>query len=88
VSLDSGTPQSIRQSLFAYLDSLSPRNISGWDLFAEIQTRTGRNSYPATLLGYAREYSAISGARFDCVDPERSIYRFEPSAKIAGAIVD
>jgi len=79
---------SIRQSLFAYLDTLASRDISGWQLFTEIQARTGRNSYPATLLGYAREYSAISGGRFDCVDPDRSIYRFEPGAKIAGAIVD
>jgi len=79
---------SIRQSLFAFLDDLPPGNISGWELFDRMRERTGRNTYPATLLDYARDYCDLSGASFDCVDAERSIYHYSPSVKVAGAIVD
>lgn len=79
---------SVRQSLFDYLDARPGGPISGWELFEDMARRTGRKTYPATLLQYAREYAELSGASFDVVDHERSIYHFIPGAKIAGSIFD
>lgn len=78
----------IKAHLWAFLDQLGPAKISGWALFDEMHARTGRMTYPPTLLDYAREYADISGGEFRCVDPARSVYKFSPGAKIAGAIVD
>ena len=79
---------SIRQALFAYLDSSPAGDISGWELFEAIARKTGRKTYPATLLEYARDYAELSGAEFACIDQEHSVYRFKPGCAIAGAIVD
>ena len=78
----------IKAHLWEFLDQLGPATISGWRLFDEMVARTGRKTYPPTLLDYAREYADFSGALLECVDPARSVYRFTPGHKIAGAIVD
>lgn len=74
----------IKARLFGVLDSLPERDISGWQLFEMMPG----HAYPSTLLQYAREYAELSGASFDIVDHERSVYHFIPGAKIAGAILD
>ena len=78
----------IKQSLFAILDDLPERDISGWELFHMLADETSRNIYPSTLLQYAREYCKLSGATMTPIDHNRSIYHFIPCAKIAGAIKD
>ena len=78
----------IKAALWAFLDQLGPGTISGWRLFEEMLARTGRKTYPSTLIEYAREYADFSGAAFECVDPARSVYRYTPGMRIAGAIVD
>lgn len=79
---------SIKQDLFEYLDTLDPGTISGWRLFDDIAKKSGRNTYPQTLLEYAREYSRIAGAEFNCIDNQKSIYYFKPGAKVSGSILD
>ena len=79
---------SIRQTLFAYLDDHPAGFISGWELFQDMAKATGRKTYPATLLEYARDYSELSGAEFRCIDNQESRYYYHPGASIAGAIMD
>lgn len=78
----------VKSVLWELLDSFSERTISGWQLFAMMESRTSRATYPTTLLDYVREYCDASGASFECIDQVRSIYRFVPGAKIAGALID
>lgn len=78
----------IKSTLHRLLDHLPAGEISGWRLFDLMYERTGRKTYVETLLKYAREYADASGAVFECVDRERSIYRYDPGARIAGAIKD
>lgn len=78
----------IKAALWNLFDSLTECDISGWRLFDLMYARTGRKTYPQTLLDYCREYADIAGAEFRCIDRERSIYRFTPGVKIAGAIID
>lgn len=74
----------IKQSLFAILDDLPERDISGWQLFAMMP---GHN-YPSTLLQYAREYCQLSGATMTAIDHQRSVYHFVPGVRISGALKD
>lgn len=78
----------VKSRLWQLLDSCGPRLISGWQLHEEIKRETGRWTYPATLLQMCREYADFAGAVFKCVDRTRSVYRYEPGAKIAGAHID
>ena len=78
----------IKAAVFAILDNLQERDISGWQLFNMALSATGRKTYPATLLQYAREYAALSGAEFYPVDAARSTYRYVPGTAINGAIRD
>ena len=77
---------SVRQSLFRYLDEQPSRTITAWNLFDVMEARTGRKTMPATLMQYARDYADISGASLVCINPQESRYRYEPGAKIAGAL--
>lgn len=79
---------SIRQTLFEYLDNRPAGFISGWELFQDMAKATGRKTYPATLLEYARVYATLSGAEFRCIDNQESRYYYHPGASIAGAIMD
>ncbi|MBU1081638.1 MAG: hypothetical protein KKB59_14240 [Spirochaetes bacterium] len=79
---------SVKQVLFEYLDTLAAGSISGWRLFEDIAKRTGRKTYPQTLLDYAREYTELAGAEFNCIDNQKSVYFYKPGAKIASAIFD
>jgi len=78
----------IKQALYEYLDTRPAGMISGWELFGAMLEATNRKTYPATLLEYCREYSDRSGARFDCVDNQKSLYYYHPGIQIAGAIID
>lgn len=78
---------SIRREVFKILDSLPETKISGWKLHEMIYFRTGRMPYPPTLLQYARDYADISGATFECVDPQKSVYRFVPGFGIGKALL-
>lgn len=79
---------SIRQSLFRYMDGQGPRVITGWELFGAMEARTGRKTYPGTLLSYLRDYCDVSGANLECVNPRESRYKFTPGHKISGALAD
>ena len=78
----------IKAALFAILDTLPERDISGWQLFDMATDDTRFCTYPSTLLQYAREYCQLSGATMTPVDHNRSIYHFIPGARISGAIKD
>jgi len=77
---------SVRQSLFAYFDTQGERVITGWQLFAIMESRTGKKTYPETLLGYLRDYCDISAADLECIDATESKYHFVPGYKISGAL--
>lgn len=79
---------SVRQSLFDYLDARPGGPISGWELFEDMARRTGRKTYPATLLEYCRDYAELSGADFRCIDNQESEYYYTPGVKLEGAILD
>lgn len=79
---------SIRREVFKILDSLPEGNISGWKLHEMIYFKTGRRPYPPTLLQYARDYADISGGSFDCVDPQKSVYRYVPGFGIGSARIE
>jgi len=78
----------VKAHLWELLDSMDERKISGWALFEMMQARTGRMTYPQTLLDYVREYADVSGALFVCIDPVRSVYLYRPGFKIAGSTID
>jgi hypothetical protein len=78
----------VKAHLWKLFDSMQASDISGWALFEAMYARTGRKTYPQTLLDYCREYADISGAEFRCVDREKSIYRYAPGVQISGAIID
>ncbi len=78
----------VKQSLFKFMDDQHERDISGWQLFQEMNRRTGYNTYPSTLLKYLREYADISGAGLDCIDHENSKYHYVPGFKIGDAIIE
>lgn len=69
---------SVTQELYKLLDDMKPGRISGWKLYSLMYKRTGRRTYPKTILDMARKYADITGADFLCVDPEKSIYLFRP----------
>ena len=73
-----------KSALFAILDNLPERDISGWQLFDTMPDY----AYPSTLLQYAREYCKLSGATMTPIDHQKSIYHFIPGARISGAIKD
>ena len=68
---------SVTKTVYDFLDSL-PDNyvLSGWALSDEINRRTGRCTYPSTLLDYCRDYCDITGGEWECVDKGKSIYKF------------
>lgn len=68
--------------VFAFMDRQRAGNLSGWALFDAIERRTGRKTYPETILHYVREYAAISGADFDCIDKAKSLYHYTPGIKL------
>ena len=77
----------VKQALFQYLDSCENKNISGWDLYDIISSTHGTQTYPSTLIKYAKEYADISGASFICVDRQTSMYHFTQGYKIESAIL-
>ena len=76
-----------KKELFKLLDSLPECDISGWQLFERMFIRTGKKTYPHTLLNYCREYADISGADFFCIDYQKSKYQYKPFLKISTALI-
>ena len=80
---------SIKQTVFNYLDSIkSPSNFSGWELQQKLKSITGKNTYPSTLLKYAREYADISGSTLKCLDVKESQYSFCRQFSLGNSIRD
>jgi len=78
---------SVTKLVYNFLDNLSDGVvISGWALTNEINSRSGRNTYPSTLLGYCREYCDIVGGEWECLDNQKSIYRFHKGKITIGNI--
>lgn len=75
----------LKAAVYRYLDSLkSPQIIGGWALTDHIAKITGYCAYPTVILKIAKEYAFHSSGAFDCIDRERSIYRFKPGKKVCG----
>lgn len=68
---------SVAKIVYEFLDNLPDGFIiSGWALCDEMTVRSGRHLYPSTLLGYCRNYCDITGGNWECVDNQKSIYKF------------
>ena len=79
---------SITRAVYKFLDTIDKEcNISGWQLYDAINRETGRCIYPTSLLQMARDYADITGADFECIDHQRSIYKFVPNIKLGNAIL-
>lgn len=78
----------IRKEVYLYMDKLPECSISGWQLFTVISVRTGKKTYPTTLLNMCRTYADLTGSDFVCIDRKKSIYHFKPSKiKIGDALL-
>jgi hypothetical protein len=67
----------VSRIVYDFLDNMEDGfEISGWTLTDEINSRSGRHTYPSTLLGYCRDYCDIVGGEWECIDNQKSIYRF------------
>jgi hypothetical protein len=81
--------KSIKKDLFRFLDSIeSPKIFHGWWLQKRMFSITGKQTYPSTLLDYAREYADITGSDFVCLNKALSKYKFERIHKISKAILN
>ena len=67
----------INKLVYDFLDHLGDgAEISGWELAEEINSLSGRRTYPSTLLDYCRDYCDITGGEWECVDKSKSLYKF------------
>ena len=67
----------VSRIVYDYLDELvDGTEISGWELTEQINSRSGKHSYPSTLLDYCRDYCDLVGGEWECVDNQKSIYKF------------
>ena len=78
----------ITRAVYNHLDSLPACEFSGWQLFEAIHEATGRSPYPTTLIQIAREYCDITGGELECIDHNKSRYKFTPCARLGRAIID
>lgn len=79
---------SVTKIVYNFLDNLEDGFvISGWALTNEINSRSGRNTYPSTLLGYCRAYCDIVGGDWECLDNQKSIYKFHKGAVVLGKCI-
>lgn len=76
----------IKDNLYELLDNFPESVLSGWDLFDLMYFRTGAKTYPSNLIKYAKEYCDASGGSFECINRAKSMYRYVPGLKIAGAL--
>lgn len=71
----------VNKIVYDFLDNLADGvEISGWSLTEQINTKSGRNTYPSTLLDYCRDYCDITGGEWKCIDNKKSIYKFHKGA--------
>ena len=67
----------VNRVVYDFLDGLADgTTVSGWGLCEIINSKTGRCTYPSTLLDYCRDYCDITGGEWECVDKGKSIYKF------------
>lgn len=67
----------VTKIVYDFLDNLvDGTEISGWSLTEQINARSGRNTYPSTLLDYCRDYCDIVGGEWECINNQKSIYKF------------
>ena len=67
----------VTKTVYNFLDSLADKTkISGWELFDKINSKTGKHTYPSTLLGYCRDYCDITGGDWECIDRHNSVYLY------------
>ena len=79
---------SVTKIVYNFLDNLEDGFvISGWTLTNEINSRSGRNTYPSTLLGYCRAYCDIVGGDWECLDNQKSIYKFHKGSVTLGKYI-
>ena len=79
---------SVTKIVYNFLDNLEDGFvISGWTLTNEINSRSGRNTYPSTLLGYCRAYCDIVGGDWECLDNQKSIYKFHKGSVTLGKCI-
>jgi hypothetical protein len=80
--------QTLKKIIFNYLDNLTDNIIvSGWELFDYCHSQTMRMHYPSTILKYCREYADITGGEFECMDVQKSIYKFHKGKIILGGFI-
>lgn len=67
----------VTKIVYDFLDNLADGvEVSGWSLTEQINAKSGRHTYPSTLLDYCRDYCSITGGDWECVDKIKSIYKF------------
>ena len=78
----------VTKAVYKYLDSFNSKvELSGWQIFEAIKDITGKWTYPSTLIQMCRNYADITGADFECIDNQKSLYRFIPNVKLGNAII-
>lgn len=76
----------LKHAVYRTLDSYrSSRTISGGAFSDTIARRLGRTVYPTVILKIAKHWAYLSRGAFDCIDREKSVYRFTPGRlKVSG----
>ena len=76
----------LKHAVYRTLDSYrSSRTISGGAFSDTIARRLGRQVYPTVVLKIAKHWATLSLGAFDCIDREKSVYRFKPGRlKVSG----
>ena len=79
----------VTKTVYNYFDNLKDGTIiSGWELFNIINSKTGKKTYPSTLLHMARNYADESGGELECISVKESKYKFHKGYTLGNAILD
>ena len=76
----------LKSTVYRTLDGYkTDRTIRGGEFSDIIVRRLGRLVYPTVVLKIAKHWATLSLGAFDCVDREKSVYRFKPGRlKVSG----
>lgn len=76
----------LKHAVYHTLDAYkTARTISGGAFSDTIARRLGRLVYPTVILKIAKHWAVLSLGAFDCIDREKSVYRFTPGRlKVSG----
>lgn len=76
----------LKSTVYRTLDNYkTERTIRGGAFSDIIVRRLGRQVYPTVVLKIARHWAYLSRGAFDCIDREKSVYRFTPGRlKVSG----